>query len=74
MKATSLNMLFQQMIYNFAHLVTIEPQTKEQFLQAVKSAYDTSNHKTALFCASIEQSIFDTIRLNDTRDSLLFNQ
>lgn len=73
-KPTNLNYLFIDMITNFSHLVTIEPQTKQQFADYVKSVYSIENHKTALFYQSILKSDFDTIRLNNTRDSILFNQ
>lgn len=71
---TNLNPLFIDQIGNFAHLITPEPQTKKQFLNTVKSTYSTGNPKTALFYQSIERSAFETIRLNNTRDSILFNQ
>jgi len=74
MKPTNLNPLFIDQIRNFAHLVTIEPQTKEQFITFVKQVYCISNPKTALFVQSIERSIFDTIKLNNTRDAILFNE
>lgn len=71
---TNLNMLFQQLIVNFAHLLTVNNQTKNEFIENVKSTYSISNPKTALFVASIQQSEFETIRLNDTRSAILFNQ
>ena len=74
MKTTNLNPLFIDQIVNFAHLVTPDPQTKEEFLNTIKSAYDINNPKTALFCGAIERSIFDTIKLSINRDSILFNQ
>lgn len=74
MKPTNLNPLFTSLIYNFAHLVTPEPQTKQEFIETVKKTYSTDNPKTALFVGSIERSEFDTIRLNNTRDSILLNQ
>lgn len=74
MEATNLNPFFIDQITNFAHLVTIEPQTKDQFLASVKTNYDTSNPKTAIFCGAIERSIFNTIKLSINRDSILFNQ
>jgi len=74
MKPTNLNPLFIDQIRNFAHLVTIEPQTKEQFINYVKSAYCTSNPKTDLFVQSIARSEFETIQLNRTRDTILFNE
>ncbi len=73
-KPTNLNPLFIDQIRNFAHLVTPEPQTKDQFIHNVKLNYDVKNPKTDLFVESIKLSDFDTIRLNDTRDSILFNQ
>lgn len=74
MTPTNLNPLFIDQVTTFAHLLTIEPKTREQFKQTVCEAYDTGNPKTALFCASIDRSEFDTIRLSDNRDSILFNQ
>lgn len=73
MKATNLNPLFIDQIRNFAHLVTPEAQTKAQFIDTVKKTYSTDNPKTALFVGSIERSDFDTIKLNDARDAILFN-
>jgi len=74
MNATNLNPLFIDQIANFAHLVTTQPQTKDQFLSTVKGAYDIGNPKTALFCAAVERSTFDTIKLSINQDSILFNQ
>ena len=74
MKATNLNYLFIDLITNFAHLVTKELQSKEQFKETVKANYSTENMKTKLFVDSIGLSDFETIRLNNTRDSILFNQ
>ena len=71
---TNLNPLFIDQIVNFAHLVTGEVQTKKQFLETVKSTYSLSNAKNNLFYLSAEKSTFETIRLNNTRDSILFNQ
>lgn len=70
---TNLNYLFQDQIRNFAHLVTIAPQSKAQFIQTVKNVYDVQNPKIALFVASIEKSEFETIQLNNNRDCILFN-
>lgn len=74
MKATNLNPLFIDQVANFAHLVTVEPQSKAQFMQTIERAYDRSNPKINLFYLSVEKSDFETIRLNDTRDAILFNQ
>lgn len=73
-KPTNLNFLFQDQITNFAHLITIENQTKEQFINNIKTNYSETNPKTSLFIQSCERSEFETIRLNKTRDSILFNQ
>jgi hypothetical protein len=71
---TNLNMLFCDLIYNFAHLVKVQAQTKKEFIEEVKKTYSTDNPKTALFVESIKQSTFNTIRLNRTKTSILFNQ
>jgi len=71
---TNLNPLFIDQITNFAHLITPEIQTKQQFLTTVKNAYSTQNPKTMLFYMAIEKSTFETIRLNNTRSTILFNQ
>ena len=74
MTPTNLNMLFQQLIPNFAHLVGTNKVTKDEFLDKVKSTYSLDNPKTNLFYQSVVNSTFETIRLNDNRDALLFNQ
>ncbi len=74
MKQTNLNYLFQDQIINFAHLITPEPQTKTEFLETIKTNYSLQNTKTALFYAATEKSEFETIRLNNTRSTILFNQ
>lgn len=73
-RPTNLHRLFIELVINFAHIVTITPQTKEAFINKIKSTYDMADPKTAIFLGSIKMSEFDTIRLNDTRDALLFNQ
>lgn len=74
MKATNLNMLFQDQIANFAHLITLKKQTKEEFIQNIKKTYCKSNVKTALFIQATEKSEFETIRLDKSRSTVLFNQ
>jgi hypothetical protein len=74
MEPTNLNMLFQSLIINFAHLVNIEPQTKEQFLNNIKKTYSLDNPKNLMFYKSTEQSEFKTIQLSRDRNSLLFNE
>lgn len=71
---TNLNMLFIDQLPNFAHLVTRTEQTKQQFLNSIKKTYCLSNVKNKLFYQSCEKSIFKTIKLNQTLDSILFNQ
>lgn len=73
LKATNLNPLFIDQITNFAHLVTANPQTKEQFLNTIKSAYSLSNPKTQLFYLAADKSTFETIRLCRVSNCILFN-
>lgn len=73
MKPTNLNPLFIDQIVNFAHLVTKEPQTKEEFLRTIKASYSLDNPKTELFYLAVNRSEFDNIKLNLTRDAILFN-
>jgi hypothetical protein len=74
MKPTNLNMLFQDQVRNFAHLVTSENQTKNDFLASIKQSYSLDNPKAHLFFIACEKSDFDTIKLNSNRDAILFNQ
>jgi len=74
MKPTNLNMLFQDQLRNFAHLVTTESQTKNDFLATIKQNYSLDNPKTNLFFIACEKSDFETIKLNNNRDAILFNQ
>jgi len=74
MKPTNLNPLFIDQIPNFAHLITSEPKTKREFMETIKAAYDIANPKTSFFYMATERSDFETVRLNNTRDSILFNQ
>jgi len=73
-KPTNLNMLFQQLVPNFVHLITTEEQTKEQFLQSIEKTYDTGNPRTSMFYQSCQRSEFETIRLNRERTTVYFNQ
>lgn len=72
--APDLNMLFIDQIRNFAHLVTVKPQGKDEFLRTIKEAYNTANPKTMLFYQATQKSKFNTIRLSDDRSQVLFNQ
>ena len=74
MANANLDILFQSLILNFAHLVKTEAQTKSEFLETIKNNYSLSNPKTHLFYLSTERSEFETIKLNSTKDSILFNQ
>lgn len=74
MQNTNLNPLFIDQIRNFAHLITKEPQNKEQFLSNIENTYSRTNPKIDIFYHSVKLSTFETIKLNDTRDSILFNQ
>lgn len=71
---TNLNPFFIDQIANFAHLIETEPQTKSEFLEPIKTNYDTTNPKTQLFYIATEKSIFENISLNKTRDAILLNQ
>ena len=73
MKATNLNYLFIDQMRNFAHLVTSENQSKNDFLATIKQNYSLSNPKTNLFFIACEKSDFETIKLNNNRDAILFN-
>jgi len=70
---TNLNYLFIDQIINFSHLVTSDQQTKAQFLETIKRNYCLSNAKTKLFYIACEKSIFETIKLSDNKESILFN-
>ena len=74
MKTANLNYLFIDMINSYAHLITIENQTREQFAENVKNTYSLSEPRNSLFYQSILRSDFDTIRLDETRESVLLNQ
>jgi len=74
MPQTNLNPLFIELIRNFAHLLTPESQTKEQFLETIKTNYSIINPKTALFYSATQKSTFETIRLNASRETILLNQ
>lgn len=74
MKPTNLNMLFQDQVRNFAHLVTSENQTKNDFLATIKQSYCLDNPKVNLFFIACQRSDFETIKLNANQDSILFNQ
>lgn len=71
---TNLNPLLIDQIPNFAHLVTTRNQSKTDFLNKVKTTYSETNPKTNLFCIAVERSTFETIRLSEDRQSILFNQ
>ena len=71
---TNLNFLFQQLLPNFPHLITIEEQSKADFLDAIITTYDINSPKTYLFYQSCHKSDFVTIKLSNDRQSILFNQ
>jgi hypothetical protein len=73
MKPTNLNYLFADQVVNFAHLLKCTPLKKQEFAEIVRGTYDISNPKTALFYQAILKSEFETIRLNNTRDTILLN-
>lgn len=74
MKDTNLKYLFIDRIIHFAHLVTPEKKSKEEFLNLIKENYSLDNPATKLFFLACERSTFETIRLNDNQDAIIFNQ
>ena len=74
MTPTNLNYLFIDQMRNFAHLVTTKQQTKKEFLATIKANYSIGNPRTNLFYIAVQKSLFETIRLNNNRDAILFNQ
>ena len=74
MKPTHLNYLFIDQVPKFVHLITVEPQTKQQFANRIRATDDVHNPKTQLFYMSTIRSEFDTIRLNEEKTEILFNQ
>jgi hypothetical protein len=74
MKAIAdLNPLFEDQIINFAHLLTTEKQTKNQFLDRIKNTYDLGNPKSALFYQATLRSTFETIEITIDRETIIFN-
>lgn len=71
MKPANLDFLFSNLIGDFAHLLSSEQVNKQTFADIVKGSNDTP--KTALFYQSILRSDFDTIRLNEEGNAILFN-
>ena len=74
MKIANLNILFEELISGYAHLVTSKTMTKNDFMDAIKKTYSLENQRNKLFFMACEKSDFDTIRLSKNRDSILFNQ
>lgn len=73
MNTTNLNILFVDNLPKFAHLLTIERQTKKQFLQNVADEMK-QQPQNSLFFQSCVRSTFDTIRLSEDKNTVLFNQ
>ena len=74
MNTANLNMLFQQLIPSYAHLITTDTQTKVQFLDKIKETYSLKNPRNELFFISCQKSEFDTIKLNGDKTAILFNE
>lgn len=74
MKQTSLKPLFVDQLKNFGHLVTVEQQTKAEFLKTIEKAYSLENPKTNHFYMAVNRSTFETIRKAHSGGSFLFNQ
>ena len=71
MKQTNLDFLFQNMVIDYADLITIEPQTKDQFIKKFFNTHSLARGENHLFYHSILKSDFETIRLGD--NCILFN-
>lgn len=72
MKPTNLNFLFADQLPKFAHLLSSKPLSKADFLETVKA--NATGPAAPLFLAAAERSQFDTIRLSEGQDAILFNQ
>jgi hypothetical protein len=73
MKNTNLNPLFIDLIRSYSHLITIENKTKNEFLQIIKNTYSLENQRNNLFYISCQKSEFETIKLTNDRNSIIFN-
>jgi hypothetical protein len=73
MKTTNLNYLFQDLIINYAHLIGIDNMTKGEFLEKIKNNYSLDTPQNNLFYIACEKSEFETIKLNNSQDTILFN-
>jgi hypothetical protein len=74
MKPTNLTMLFIDMLPNFSHLITKTPMAKRDFLELIMAIPYKKNPKRVMFYLATKKSKFDTIRLNKTKQTILFNQ
>lgn len=70
---TSLDTKFIDQIPNFAHLVTTRPQTKEEFLLSLQNRHSLADPKTRTFFVACEKSYFNTIKLSNEKDRIIFN-
>jgi len=74
MKKTNLNPLFIDLIVSYAFIVnSTKPITKEEYAENVKKTVCLKEPRNHLFYQSILKSDFETIRLSDDRESILFN-
>jgi hypothetical protein len=74
MKATNLNPLFIDLLISYSFIITeTKPITKNEFADKFKQTFSLSEPRNSLFYQSILKSDFETIRLSDTRESILFN-
>lgn len=73
MKKAILHPLLVEQISDYSHLITTENQTKEQFLNALTKLADfnKANETLAAFYCAVKDSLFDTVKRNET--TVLFN-
>ena len=74
MKTTNLNPLFIDLIRSYAFIIdSTKPITKQEYAEKVEKTCCMKEPRHHLFYQSILKSDFETIRLSDDRESILFN-
>lgn len=73
MKPTNLDVLFMELVSHYSHLLTKEAIKKETFLKILHLVYSMDEPRNKLFYISCEKSEFETIRISENYDSILFN-
>jgi hypothetical protein len=74
MKTTNLNPLFIDLIRSYVFIIdSTKPITKQEYAEKVEKTCCMKEPRNHLFYQSILKSDFETIRLSDDRESILFN-